>query len=234
MYNSKLTRGIMRVLIIEDELKISNFLMKGFKEEGYAVDVSLDGEKGYEMAISDHFDLIVLDLMLPSMDGLTICKKLRENNIEIPIIMLTAKASVDDKVTGFDTGTDDYLVKPFVFAELLARSRSLLRKNSKDKISKLKVADLELDLTTHRVFRGDKEIMLTSREYGLLEYFMRNEGSIITRTMITENIWDINYDSFTNVIDVYINYLRNKIDKDYEIKLIHTIRGRGYMFSGVQ
>ena len=222
----------MHLLIIEDELKISNFLKTGFKEEGYAVDIASDGEDGLNLARTKVFDAIILDIMLPKIDGLTICRTLRSENIHIPIIMLTAKDTVRDKISGLDIGADDYLTKPFSFEELLARIRSHLRKSKSQEIKKLKVADLEIDLVTHRVFRNDTEIMLSSKEYSLLEYLMRNEGSIITKTMITEHVWEINYDSFTNIVEVYINYLRNKIDRDNEKKLIHTIRGRGYMLKG--
>ena len=219
----------MHLLIIEDELKIANFLKKGFKEEGYTVDVAMDGEEGLYIAENNTFDAIILDLMLPKIDGITICQKIRKKNDSIPIIMLTAKSSIKDKVNGFDIGADDYLTKPFVFEELLARLRSLLRRKSSQEIKKLKVADLEMDLVTHRVYRDGKEILLSAKEYALLEYMMRNPNAIITRTMITEHVWEISYDSFTNIIDVYINYLRNKIDKDFDVKLIQTIRGRGYI-----
>ena len=219
----------MHLLIIEDELKIANFLKKGFKEEGYTVDVAMDGEEGLYIAENNTFDAIILDLMLPKIDGITICQKIRKKNDSIPIIMLTAKSSIKDKVNGFDIGADDYLTKPFVFEELLARLRSLLRRKSCQEIKKLKVADLEMDLVTHRVYRDEKEILLSAKEYALLEYMMRNPNAIITRTMITEHVWEISYDSFTNIIDVYINYLRNKIDKDFDVKLIQTIRGRGYI-----
>ncbi|OHD11428.1 MAG: DNA-binding response regulator [Spirochaetes bacterium GWD1_27_9] len=219
----------MHLLIIEDELKIANFLKKGFKEEGYTVDVAMDGEEGLYIAENNTFDAIILDLMLPKIDGITICQKIRKKNDSIPIIMLTAKSSIKDKVNGFDIGADDYLTKPFVFEELLARLRSLLRRKSSQEIKKLKVADLEMDLVTHRVYRDEKEILLSAKEYALLEYMMRNPNAIITRTMITEHVWEISYDSFTNIIDVYINYLRNKIDKDFDVKLIQTIRGRGYI-----
>jgi two-component system OmpR family response regulator len=222
----------MHILIIEDEYKISNFLKTGFKEEGYAVDTASDGEEGLYLAKSNVFDAIILDIMLPKIDGFTICKTLRKENVHTPIIMLTARDSINDKISGLDIGADDYLTKPFSFEELLARIRSLLRKSKSQEIKKLKVADLEIDLVTHRVFRGGNEIMLSSKEYSLLEYLMRNEGSIITKTMITEHVWEINYDSFTNIVEVYINYLRNKVDRDHDKKLINTIRGRGYMLKG--
>jgi len=222
----------MRILVIEDEQKVANFIKRGLKEEGYSVDVAYDGEEGYLLAKDNEYDVIILDIMLPKMDGITLCKKLRAEKIFTPILMLTAKDSVKDKVVGLDSGANDYLTKPFSFEELLARIRVLLRKDQTATPTKLKVDDLVLDLLTHKVSRAGKEIPLTNKEYALLEYLMRNAGSIVTRTMISEHVWDINFDTFTNVIDVYVNYLRNKIDKGYKKKLIHTIRGRGYMIKG--
>jgi len=219
----------MRILVIEDEKKVADFIKRGLKEEGYAVDVASDGEDGYFQAEEIEYDLILLDLMLPKLDGVTLCRKLRQNGIQTPLIMLTAKDSIKDKITGLDSGADDYLAKPFSFEELLARIRALMRKGKNQQNTRLQVADLVLDLVGHKVWRGEEEIILTVKEYSLLEYFMRNAGTVITRTMIAEHVWDINFDTFTNVIDVYVNYLRNKIDKGREIKLIHTIRGRGYI-----
>jgi len=219
----------MKILVIEDELKVADFIKRGLKEEGYAVDVARDGEDGYFQASSNSYDVILLDLMLPKLDGLSLCRKLRQENIHTPLIMLTAKDSVKDKVKGLDSGADDYLPKPFSFEELLARVRALLRKGKSQQPTRLQVADLVLDLVSHKVWRAGQEIILTGKEYALLEYFIRNAGSIITRTMISEHVWDINFDTFTNVIDVYVNYLRNKIDKGPKNKLIHTIRGRGYI-----
>ncbi len=217
----------MRILVVEDEKKIAGFIKRGLKEEGYAVDVAGDGEEGYELAAVNDYDLIILDIMLPKCDGITLCKKLRAEKFEAPIIMLTAKTSVHDKVTGLDAGANDYLTKPFAFEELLARMRVLLRR-SVQPATQLQVADLVLDLLSHKVTRADREIVLSSREFALLEYLMRNAGSVVTRTMISEHVWDIDFDTSTNVIDVYINYLRNKIDVDFDKKLIQTIRGRGY------
>jgi heavy metal response regulator len=219
----------MRILVIEDEKKVADFIKRGLKEEGYAVDVASDGEDGYFQAKEISYDLILLDLMLPKLDGLSICRKLRENDIQTPLIMLTAKDAVKDKVIGLDSGADDYLTKPFSFEELLARIRALMRKGKNQQPTQLQVADLVLDLVSHKAWRGKEEIILTVKEYALLEYFMRNAGAVITRTMISEHVWDINFDTFTNVIDVYVNYLRNKIDKGQKIKLIHTVRGRGYI-----
>jgi len=219
----------MRILVIEDEKKIADFIKRGLKEEGYAVDAAYDGAEGQFLAKTNSYDLILLDLMLPKIDGLTLCKSLKKEGITIPVIMLTAKDTVEDKVTGLDAGADDYITKPFVFEELLARVRAILRKKGSKEAAKLEVEGLKLDLITHRVTRQDKEIILTAKEYALLEYLMRNAGSIVTRTMISEHVWNADFDTFTNVIDVYINYLRNKIDAKHSKKLIHTVRGRGYI-----
>jgi heavy metal response regulator len=218
----------MRILVVEDEKKIAGFIKRGLKEEGYAVDVAADGDEGYELASVNDYDLIILDIMLPKCDGVKLCKKLRSDRVETPVIMLTAKTSVQDKVTGLDAGANDYLTKPFAFEELLARMRVLLRKTVQP-ATRLQVADLALDLLSHKVTRADREIFLSSREFALLEYLMRNAGAVVTRTMISEHVWDIDFDTSTNVIDVYINYLRNKVDADFDKKLIQTIRGRGYM-----
>ena len=220
----------MRILIVEDEKKIADFIKRGLKEEGYAVDTANDGENGLFLAKTNDYDLILLDLMLPKIDGITVCKTLRESKILAPIIMLTAKDAVKDKVTGLDAGADDYLTKPFAFEELLARIRAILRKKGEqEQAVKLQVGDLSIDLATHKVRRAGKEIELTSKEFALLEYFMRNAGKVVTRTMISEHVWDIDFDTFTNVIDVYVNYLRNKIDSGTKKKLIQTVRGRGYL-----
>jgi len=219
----------MRILVIEDEVKIAQFVKRGLKEEGYAVDVANDGEEGHFMLSSNEYDAIILDLMLPKIDGLTLCRTLRKEGNQTPIIMLTAKDTVKDKVKGLDSGADDYLPKPFAFEELLARVRVLLRKKDSRIQTQLKVDDLILDLLTHKVTRGDRDIDLTVKEFALLEYLMRNAGNIVTRTMISEHVWDINFDTFTNVIDVYINYLRNKIDTGFTDKMIHTVRGKGYL-----
>ncbi len=219
----------MRILVIEDEVKIAQFIKRGLKEEGYAVDVANDGEEGHFLLSSNEYDAIILDLMLPKIDGLTLCRTLRKEGNQTPIIMLTAKDTVKDKVKGLDSGADDYLPKPFAFEELLARVRVVLRKKDSRVQTQLRVEDLCLDLLTHKVTRGDKDIDLTVKEYALLEYLMRNAGNIVTRTMISEHVWDINFDTFTNVIDVYINYLRNKVDNGFADKMIHTVRGKGYL-----
>ena len=219
----------MRILVIEDEKKVASFIKKGLEEEHYAVDTAYDGEVGLFMAEVNEYDLIVLDLMIPKIDGLEVLKRIRGSKNNVPILVLTAKATVVDIVKGLDTGCDDYLTKPFEFVEFLARIRALLRREKIDKEPLLKVADLTLSLVTHKVMRKGKEIELTSKEYGLLEYFMRNPEKVLTRTMISEHVWDYHFDSLTNVVDVYVNYLRKKIDKDFEPKLIHTIRGVGYI-----
>jgi len=219
----------MRILVVEDEIKIAQFIKRGLKEEGYAVDIAADGEQGDFFLSANDYDLIILDLMLPKIDGLTLCRKLRKEGKRTPIIMLTAKDTVKDKVKGLDSGADDYLSKPFAFEELLARIRVLLRKKDSQVVTQLKVNDLNMDLLTQKVTRAGRDIDLTVKEYALLEYLMRNAGNIVTRTMISEHVWDINFDTMTNVIDVYINYLRNKIDSGFEDKMIHTVRGKGYL-----
>jgi len=219
----------MRILVIEDEKKIAEFLRRGLKEEGYAVDVAFDGEEGHFLATTQDYDLLVLDLMLPKIDGIGLCRRLRKEKVPVPILILTAKDTVKDKVTGLDAGANDYLTKPFAFEEFLARVRALLRHKEGAVATKLEVGELVMDLLSHKVWRQDKEIVLTTKEFILLEYLMRHSGSLVTRTMISEHVWDINFDTLTNVIDVYINYLRNKVDKGFKKKLIHTVRGRGYI-----
>jgi heavy metal response regulator len=219
----------MRILIVEDEKKIANLVRRGLKEEGYAVDVAADGIEGEFLASTNQYDAIVLDVMLPKLDGVGLCKSLRDKKIQSPIIMVTAKDAVSDKVRGLDSGADDYLTKPFAFEELLARLRSMLRKRSAGAAAKMKAGPVELDPVSHKVTNGGTAVELTAKEYALLEYLMRNAGTVVTRTMIAEHVWDINFDTDTNVIDVYINYLRKKIDGPSGKQLIHTARGRGYM-----
>ena len=222
----------MRILVVEDDKKIATFIKRGLKEEAYAVDLAYDGEEGHFLATTNDYDSIILDVMLPKTDGFSLCKKLREDKITVPIIMLTAKDEIQDKVSGLDSGADDYLTKPFAFEELLARIRAHLRKKSEQSPTHYQVDNLVLDLLTHKVKRANKDIILTTKEYTLLQYLMRHAGTIVTRTMISEHVWDIHFDVSTNVIDVYINYLRSKIDNGHKKKLIHTIRGRGYMLRG--
>jgi heavy metal response regulator len=219
----------MRILVVEDDKKVAGFIKKGLEEETYAVDVAYDGEDGLHFGSEGQYDLIILDIMLPKIDGLEILSQLRDQGKDTPILLLTAKDAVDDKVTGLNKGADDYLTKPFAFSELLARVRVLLRRGKAEVKTTLVISDLTLDLVSHKVNRGGDEIELTGKEYGLLEYFMRNQEKVLTRTMIAEHVWDYNFDTFTNVIDVYINHLRKKIDKGRELKLLHTLRGVGYV-----
>lgn len=219
----------MRILLVEDEKKVASFIQQGLEEENYSVDVAHDGEKGLLMAESEQYDLLILDVMLPKKNGLELIKDFRARKGTTPALMLTAKSATDDKVAGLDSGADDYLTKPFAFAELLARVRSLLRRGAKDKSTVLAMADLELDTVTHKAKRAGRLIELTAKEYALLEYFLRNKDRVLSRTLISEHIWDYNFDTGTNIIDVYVNHLRNKIDSGAEKKLIHTVRGVGYV-----
>ncbi len=218
----------MRILLVEDEEKISSFVSRGLKEAHYLVDVAGDGEKGLLMAEVNEYDLLILDIRLPGCDGISICRQLRSKKIEVPILMLSVKNTPEDKVRGLSCGADDYMAKPFAFKELLARVQALLRRNKPGQGGILKVADLELNQLTHKVTRNGREIEMTNKEYVLLEYFMLNPEKVITRTMISEHAWHEDFDSLTNVIDVFVNYLRNKIEKGFAKPLIHTIRGSGY------
>jgi len=218
----------VRILVVEDEEKVASFIRKGLEEEHYAVDVALDGEEGLSMAQLNPYDLLILDLMLPSLDGYRILQRLRSEGVDTAVLVLTARDGVGDKVRGLDLGADDYLTKPFAFAELLARVRALMRRGKPQRSPILKVADLIIDPASRRVTRGGTPIELTAKEYSLLEYLMRHSGQVLTRTMISEHVWDQTFDSYTNVIDVYVNYLRKKVDQGFEPKLIHTIRGVGY------
>ncbi|MFO8057738.1 MAG: response regulator transcription factor [bacterium] len=219
----------MRILVVEDEKKVARFIKRGLEEAGYLVDTAADGEEGLYLAEIDDYDLMILDLILPRKGGLEVCQELRDQGIKTPVLILSARDSVEDKVTGLDLGADDYLTKPFAFSELLARVRALLRRGEAMVPVKLQVADLVMDTVTHTVTRAGKDIKLTSKEYALLEYFMMNPGKVLTRTMLSEHVWDYTFDTFSNVIDVYINYLRNKIDREFDRKLIHTVRGVGYV-----
>jgi heavy metal response regulator len=219
----------MRILVIEDEKKVLKFLKQGLEEEHYTVDSASDGEAGFQAALPGNYDLVILDILLPKKDGITLLRELRAKHINTPVLMLTAKTSIEDKVEGLDAGADDYLTKPFSFAELLARVRSLLRRGASEKSTMLKVADLQLDTVAHKAKRGERSIELTGKEYALLEYFMRNVNRVLTRTLISEHIWNYNFDTGTNVIDVYINHLRSKIDDGFNKKLLHTVRSVGYV-----
>jgi heavy metal response regulator len=219
----------MRLLVVEDEKKVARFVKKGLEEEGYAVDVAPDGEEGLGMALDGVHDLIILDIHLPRMDGLGVLQELRKKKVTTPVLLLTVRAAIEDKVLGLDAGADDYLTKPFAFQELLARVRALLRRRAEAEAPVLQVADLTLDPARRLASRGGEKIDLTSKEFALLAYFMRNPGRVLTRTMISEHVWDYDFDTMTNVIDVYVNYLRKKIDAGREPKLIHTMRGAGYV-----
>ncbi len=219
----------MRILVVEDEKKVARFLQQGLEEEHYTVDISHDGNEGLTMAETGSYDVIILDVMLPGKDGFEITRELRSERMTTPILMLTAKIATEDKVAGLDSGADDYLTKPFAFAELLARVRSLLRRGTQEKTIQLTAADLELDTVTHRAHRGGKAIELTAKEYSLLEFLLRNKDRVLSRTIIAEHIWDYHFDTGTNLIDVYINHLRNKVDTGFDLKLIHTVRGVGYV-----
>jgi two-component system, OmpR family, response regulator len=220
----------MRVLVVEDDSKIASFVVKGLKQSGFAVDHCADGEEGLILTRTTPFDAAVVDIMLPKLDGLTLVQTLRRKNIQIPVLILSAKASVDDRVKGLQAGGDDYLVKPFAFSELLARIQALIRRSTKaPEPTRLTVADLTLDLLTREVRRSGQKIELQAREFSLLEFLMRHAGRVVTKTMILEHVWDYSFDPQTNVVDVLVFRLRNKIDKDFPKKLIHTMRGVGYV-----
>ena len=220
----------MKILLLEDDKTVARFIEKGLKETNYIVEAVFDGEEGLHRALSQSYDLIILDVMLPKIDGWEILKSIRKKQVKTPVIFLTAKDTKEDIVKGLELGADDYLVKPFSFVELLARIRALIRRDKKDiELSQFTVGDLTLDLINRRAHRADKTIELSNKEFLLLEYLMRNNGQILTRTMILENIWGYNFDTGSNIIDVHINHLRRKIDKDCQPKLIHTIKGMGYV-----
>lgn len=221
-----------KILIVEDEKKIATTLKKGLTENGYHVDLAFDGQIGKRLFDSNEYDLLILDINLPGMNGYDLCKAIRNTNQHIPIIMLTAMNTTEDKIEGFDTGTDDYIIKPFEFKELLVRIRALLKRTMNQQLPTgniLKVADLEMNLDTKEVKRADQPITLTAKEFQLLEYFMRNRNRVLSRADIAERVWEIDFDTQTNVIDVYVNYLRNKIDKKFDTRLIHTQVGMGYI-----
>lgn len=218
----------MRILVIEDETNMAAFLKQGLEEQRYAVDVAHNGEDGLHWALNFPYDILILDVMLPGIDGFQLCKELRNQSVHAAILMLTARDTVDDRVVGLDCGADDYLVKPFAFRELLARLRALARRDTPHTTPVLSVGDLSLDTVTHTAQRGEKHIELTAKEYELLEFLLLHPNQVLSRTVIAEHIWNYDYSPDSNVLDVYIRYLRRKIDDDYEEKLIHTIRGTGY------
>ena len=221
----------MKVLIVEDEPKLAGFVKKGLEEQAWEVDVAYDGQMGSSLALSNPYDVIILDVNLPKVNGFQLAALLRNENIRTPILMLTALGTLGDKLAGFDAGADDYLVKPFEFQELIVRLRALQKRNSESGTvsNLLKIADLELDLNERIARRAGHRIELTAKEFGLLEYFMRNRGRVVSRVDIAEKVWDIHFDTGTNTIDVYVNFLRKKIDRDFPQKLIHTVVGMGYI-----
>lgn len=220
----------MRLLLVEDDIKIARFVVNGLREAGFAVDHAKDGQDGLHLALTEPYDVAVVDLMLPKLDGLALIEEVRRNNINTPVLILSAKRSVDDRVKGLKTGSDDYLVKPFAFSELLARVQALIRRSTfVTAPSELKIADLTLDLHTRKVFRAEKEILLQPLEFSLLEYLMRNAGRVVSKTMIMEHVWDYNFSPQTNVVEARISYLRDKVDNNFDVKLIHTVRGVGYV-----
>jgi heavy metal response regulator len=219
----------MRILLVEDEPRMANVIAKGLREQSYAVDVAEDGDSGLYQATLNDYDLIVLDVLLPQRDGYEVCRELRTRGDTTPVLMLTARASVDDRITGFDAGADDYLTKPFSFRELLARIRALLRRDSQLRPDVVEVEDLVVDSASHRVARANKEVQLTAKEYALLEYLARRTGELVSRAEIAAHVWDDSFDPFSNTIEVYMNRLRKKIDGDHPIKLLHTRRGEGYI-----
>jgi heavy metal response regulator len=219
----------MRLLVVEDEKKLAGFIKKGLEEEGYAVDVAHDGEMGLECGLDQSHDLILLDIQLPRRDGISVLRELRKRKVATPVLLLTVRASIEDKVQGLDSGADDYITKPFAFEELVARVRALLRRSGEARRPLLQVSDLTLDPARRVVQRGEEKIDLTTKEFALLDYFMRNPGRVLTRTMIAEHVWDYDFDTMTNIVDVYVNYLRKKLDAGGREKLIHTVRGAGYV-----
>jgi DNA-binding response OmpR family regulator len=221
----------MRCLIIEDEKKVADFVARGLKAEHFATDVAYDGAGGWELASQYAYDLIILDLMLPGMNGTDLLQRIRKKSSSTPVLILTARDSTRDKVRHFEDGADDYLTKPFVFAELLVRAKALLRRGPLIQSSLLRAGDLELDRLSQQVKRAGKRISLSSKEYALLEYLLANAGRVLSRTMIMEHVWDQSFEGFTNLVDVYVRHLREKIDEDHRVKLIHTVRGSGYCLS---
>ena len=221
----------MRILVVEDERRLANIIKKGLTEEGFAVDAVYDGEEGQYLAESEEYDLILLDVMLPKVDGVTICRELRSKNIRSPVLMLTAKSEVEDKVAGLDSGADDYMTKPFSFLELRSRIHALIRRSKQEPSPTLTISDLELDPIKHKVERDGKPISLTPKEFSVLELLLRHKDEVVTRTMVIEHVWDYNFDGMSNIVDVFVASLRRKVDKDSKVKLIQTIHGVGYKIS---
>lgn len=223
----------MRVLVIEDESKVADFIRRGLQQEHHAVDVARDGEEGLYRSLDHDYDVVILDLMLPKLPGMEILRRLREKKPSTRVLILTAKGATEDRVKGLDSGADDYLAKPFAFAELAARVRALLRREIQED-TRLRVGDLEMNTSTRQVTRGDQVIELKPKEFALLEFLLRNANRPVTRTMIVEHVWDIHFDAVSNVVDVHINSLRNKIDRGFPTPLIHTVRGVGYVLTDQQ
>lgn len=223
----------MKILVVEDEVKVAEFLKKGLEEQGYLTDVAYDGQMGEKLALRNQYDILLLDVILPGINGFELCRRIREKKPNVPVLMLTALGTTEDKLSGFDSGADDYLVKPFEFKELLARIRALIKRATGvvHTSTVIKVADLELDLDKKTARRGNSNIELTAKEFALLEFLMKNKGRVVSRTDIAEKVWDITFDTGTNVVDVYINILRKKLDKNFTQKLIHTRIGLGYMLN---
>ena len=222
----------MKILIVEDEPKVASFIKKGLEENNYEAEIAYDGISGEKLAHLYKYDLFILDLIIPGISGLDLCKKLKKQNPNVPVLMLTALGTTDDKLIGFDAGADDYMIKPFEFRELLARIKVMLKTSNQsvDTSNKLITGELELDIDRKIAIREGTQIELTAKEFSLLEYFMRNSGKVLSRNDIAENVWDVSFDSGTNVVDVYVNFLRKKIDKEFDKKLIHTKVGFGYVF----
>src|SRR5437868_10158752 len=221
----------MRILLVEDETKVSSSIARSLTEERFVVDVAADGKMGLDLATTYHYDLVILDLMLPTLDGSQVLRRLRTQDVHVPVLILTARDTIQDKVENFEAGADDYLTKPFAFAELLVRVKALLRRGPVNRSSVIRLDNLELDRLSQQVKRAGRRIELTSKEYSLLEYMMSNAGRVLSRTMIIEHVWDRSFDGITNIVDVYVRHLRNKVDELHDRKLIRTVRGVGYVIS---
>jgi heavy metal response regulator len=222
---------MVRVLLVEDDEAISSFVRRGLVEEGYSVDVSTDGRDAFHRALDDSYDVIILDVVIPFIDGFEVVRGIRKEGRRVPVLMLSGKNSVEERVRGLDSGADDYLVKPFSFEELSARVRALSRRQGEIHQPNVEIDNFKIDFAAHRVTRQDRVINLTAKEFALLAYLVRNRGNVVTRTMIAEHVWDQNFDSFSNIVDVYVRYLRVKLDDGFQSKLIHTVRGVGYVFA---
>ena len=219
----------MRMLVIEDEAKVAKFIQRGLVAERYSVDVAEDGRRGLDLAMAYHYDLVILDLMLPELDGTEVLRRIRATNPSVPVLVLTARDALSDKISHLEAGADDYITKPFAFAELVARTKALLRRGPVNRSNVVRIADLEVDRLTQQARRGGKRIELTSKEYSLLEYLILNMGRVLSRNMILEHVWDQSFDGFSNIVDVYVGHLRTKIDDGFEPKLLKTVRGVGYV-----